>query len=501
MATEKHQEPLHTLDRICRGDQDVNAINALANQYLFSGQWTESILWSALASFRSTKDWEVIRFATALAKIHGDKAALALLLLNDSSAAGPNYKYAVAHFRSATGDWHGFKLLLEDSAEFVRLGEAREKIDISYILKGLQHLLDARRLDDALLYCQTFLYLAERSTWAFTSILKSFCRAAGEHSVQFQCLIDTLRPHQLQLPREAQNLILVHDAIIEDAATALSQHDEPALFEDFRRFLKIHPHRKIRDETKQLIESNKFLSADSVMKRVQSAIENKLPLSLLRIGDGEGRFLLSLEDFKALKSHTVEKAKQVWFWNSTTIPGDEFYERLRMSYVNADIVGLTPLYRIDRAGNEGILGTVGVFLGNEFLWLNRDRVSNYTNNWVNVDLDRLGLFRSLEGKVNFISPHPKMREIFSKFNENCDIECFQIPSENHPALVGNAPNAPHFPDVFDQCMQFIAERPGQLFLIAAGVFAKIYCDEVRRNGGIAIDIGSLADVWANIKTR
>jgi hypothetical protein len=40
-----------------------------------------------------------------------------------------------------------------------------------------------------------------------------------------------------------------------------------------------------------------------------------------------------------------------------------------------------------------------------------------------------------------------------------------------------------------------------IWLIAAGYLGKIYCDEVREAGGIALDVGSVVDGWCGKLTR
>jgi hypothetical protein len=39
-------------------------------------------------------------------------------------------------------------------------------------------------------------------------------------------------------------------------------------------------------------------------------------------------------------------------------------------------------------------------------------------------------------------------------------------------------------------------QPGQLWLVGAGVLGKVYCDAIKRAGAVAIDVGSVLDVWA-----
>ena len=44
-------------------------------------------------------------------------------------------------------------------------------------------------------------------------------------------------------------------------------------------------------------------------------------------------------------------------------------------------------------------------------------------------------------------------------------------------------------------------RRGAVFLVAGGLLGKIYCDRIRELGGIALDIGALADAWMGHNTR
>ncbi len=42
---------------------------------------------------------------------------------------------------------------------------------------------------------------------------------------------------------------------------------------------------------------------------------------------------------------------------------------------------------------------------------------------------------------------------------------------------------------------------GDLVLVGAGPCGKVYCDDVREQGGFALDIGSVMDMWAGVMTR
>ena len=69
-------------------------------------------------------------------------------------------------------------------------------------------------------------------------------------------------------------------------------------------------------------------------------------------------------------------------------------------------------------------------------------------------------------------------------------------SESHEAQKA------HFPDYFnDLCSSISVAYKGEVFLVAAGFLGKIYCNIIKEQGGIALDIGSAADYWLNYNTR
>jgi len=55
--------------------------------------------------------------------------------------------------------------------------------------------------------------------------------------------------------------------------------------------------------------------------------------------------------------------------------------------------------------------------------------------------------------------------------------------------------------VYHETIDAIRRLKPEVCLVAGGVFGKIYCDEVKINGGVSIDIGSLVDRWVGIHTR
>jgi hypothetical protein len=60
----------------------------------------------------------------------------------------------------------------------------------------------------------------------------------------------------------------------------------------------------------------------------------------------------------------------------------------------------------------------------------------------------------------------------------------------------------HYPEHFARiCAQIMEQRPGTVYLVAAGLLGKYYCHLAKVNDGISIDIGSVADIWMGQKSR
>ena len=98
------------------------------------------------------------------------------------------------------------------------------------------------------------------------------------------------------------------------------------------------------------------------------------------------------------------------------------------------------------------------------------------------------------------------RSLSPRFEETFKTETprtILIPEEAHYSK--DKPNLKrHYPDRYLQIMQsgeLTPRVPGELFLVGGGVLGKIYCAEIKRRGGVAIDIGSVFDMWGYIGAR
>jgi hypothetical protein len=106
------------------------------------------------------------------------------------------------------------------------------------------------------------------------------------------------------------------------------------------------------------------------------------------------------------------------------------------------------------------------------------------------------------GSISWISCHDLAPYLKRRFHVDTRQQII-IPGEHRHRrkMVGPDDAGLALPAVHAAVNASIAARPGEVYLIAAGFLGKIYAETVRQQGGVAIDIGSLADFWMGHKTR
>jgi hypothetical protein len=477
---------------LLRGGEEVPlaTVEAAANAALYEGCWSESLCWSALGSLRDSRDWPVVRAATSIANDAGPEAAASLLLANSPAGRGANFRFALAYFASRLGDWSYYHQLLDE------VGEQEERVDLRYLVEGFRYLVDQKQPGRALKFFRTHEGVLRTASWAILAVLRHATRAAGMDSDVVRALVDWRWSYAEAASDDEKLWLQVYAGLMERGAPTNVDIGE------FPEFARVFPLRVAVAHARALADSGKWSTAQEVGACILGARAAGRPFSYVRIGDGEGRYVADLEPWPSLQELSLRTAQRVWFWNSTAPPDGSFKARVRNALLGSDFLGVTPLYRVERMVNEGVLGSVGIVLGNAFAVEHLSELPGVCANWVNVELNEQGFYERLGGKVNFISPYPEIGEVFRSRGATADsIDVFVVPSENHPALVTRSLDRPHYPDVFAECLDFIRARPGETFLVAAGLLGKVYCDEAKAAGGVSIDIGSIADMWMGIRTR
>lgn len=262
----------------------------------------------------------------------------------------------------------------------------------------------------------------------------------------------------------------------------------------------------------------------AVVGRIRTAIDASQPLSLVRLGDGEGRFFPYPPHLENFLENDRIASTQVW-WNmggTDTAALDDLGVMIPASADASDILGIPDLSRVIRGSSVGTGRPVHGFARNARGLL---AVINYVSTIVRRSAEQAvtppmitschihealafwGLWPPLlryMREISLITCHPNLPDALrNQFGvETKTLHLIPAESKYAPLFGHEKPSEPHFPDVFRRMEQKLASTtPGDIVLVAAGALGKIYCQRVREAGGIAIDIGSVADYWCGFITR
>jgi len=221
------------------------------------------------------------------------------------------------------------------------------------------------------------------------------------------------------------------------------------------------------------------------------------PASLIRLGDGEGRLLgyPEIVEKTSDNANCLDHSLQIWFGHDDFKVNDlkDLSSQLRDAVKNADIVGLPRLkqyqaHLVYRYVSQAIT---------------RFNLLNDTPVITDAAIHRyfqFGLFyRLLLDNLDFIgliTGRPQLAAIVKGTFNIEEVKQYLIPAEAiHPGgLEGN-----HYPDRFLSLKaELQVPYQGAIFLVGAGALGKIYCDWIKQQGGIAIDIGSICDSWSGV---
>ena len=216
----------------------------------------------------------------------------------------------------------------------------------------------------------------------------------------------------------------------------------------------------------------------------------------IRYGDGEG-IVLGYPEFISRK-----KAESRWIkWlGHAAIDLKEFALKIRESIKYADIVGL-PCQRHQSVNQDW--RNVKKFIVSDYKLLSSGR-KVCCMDWT-VDLQRRNLFKNLlqdKRELYYISCRDVGHELKEKFNIK-QIFGFHLPLQHNPKKGIVLTTEQHYPTIYNKIISYIktSNIEGKIFLVGAGGLGKIYCMEIKKAGGVALDVGSLFDGWKGLVTR
>jgi hypothetical protein len=231
-----------------------------------------------------------------------------------------------------------------------------------------------------------------------------------------------------------------------------------------------------------------------IVERAASALRARIGFSLVRLGDGEGP-MICWPDFQSPDEMAV--TLRTWFGRSDFADSDlaMIANGLRQATRSADILGLPTRYQLTRTPRYGM---VLQGIDHYGLYSAHQTLSDSGLHWY---LQWSGALAQLLRGLNTIGVIG-CRDIGSQIATTFGVGSVQTYLVRGEHCFPGSESRTHWPDGFAEVMRRLdAVRPGDVFLVGAGVLGKIYCDQIKTRGGVALDIGSLLDSWANIPSR
>lgn len=244
---------------------------------------------------------------------------------------------------------------------------------------------------------------------------------------------------------------------------------------------------------------------------IRHLIANQIPASLIRLGDGEGNILFpKLGKYPRLNEYCLGRISRICFGHERVVLDDAelFTRQLDDAIETADLIG--------GPGWDSIAGRFSVTeesidvratCGMRVIYNTLAETGGYNNAmWASAWFSRSllphyqGLLQGVRS-LGVISCYPELAEKLQRISGAREVRSYLLPTQASIARTIGTPNG-HFPDVYLRTLDQLEKlSEPTVFIVAGGILAKAYCSAIKRRGGIAIDVGSVADVWMNVKSR
>lgn len=251
------------------------------------------------------------------------------------------------------------------------------------------------------------------------------------------------------------------------------------------------------------------------------------PFSLIRLGDGEGLLLsisdqspeadfnylvkhfgpygVILDNLLHLKDRLIESIKDAdmigvrddivdvtFAPSSFSLHQNEFLENFRKSFRLREVDKL-----LDYHGSRRV-----ALLHKTLSKLDFPGNSRFCSAWFHYSYHISGdIFKALgqQERIGVVSCRTRISTLIEELF-GISVKFIEIPN-----MFRNLSADKTIPDYIEQLEKVLkrqlVEFPGMLFLVGGGLYGKLYCQLIKSQGGVALDMGSLFDAWLGIPSR
>jgi hypothetical protein len=238
-----------------------------------------------------------------------------------------------------------------------------------------------------------------------------------------------------------------------------------------------------------------MLTPNDLYNKIIYHLYYKIPFSHIRVGDGEAKFL---HFSKNSKESVFIQNKQI---NREITDSEYTYikEKLSAAISKADILGVPSELESKKSDWVYVYPVLNELKKRED-WI----CEKYCNMWSNRHLLERGYISKILKRINsvvLISGRDVTDALKLKYKNIIEIEYYDIPPEQRFEKEKNTKidTLGLFEEISKKIKQ--KNRKGQLLLYGTGFFGKYLGQTFKECGGVAVDIGSVFDIFAGIANR
>jgi hypothetical protein len=255
-----------------------------------------------------------------------------------------------------------------------------------------------------------------------------------------------------------------------------------------------------------------------IARRIERSLSAGRPASYVRLGDGEGNLLAAgLNEYPALTQYCARHASLRHFGGPDLLSRAtrELLPAYTEALGNASLIGFPGPYgtaiMLERSMDESF-GTgpywpslQGVVSTQRYLIRFADELELGSTVGASAGFN-LGLLphwpRLISGRrVGAINCHRELEVALSQGMGAADVDLRPVPGQARFAANPEAETG-YWPERHRELLEELQGiEPGALWLVAAGLPGKVYCEVIRAAGGIAVDVGHTVDIWLGLRTR
>jgi hypothetical protein len=285
--------------------------------------------------------------------------------------------------------------------------------------------------------------------------------------------------------------------------------------EEFERFAVANPEpealfERVRDSFGEYIPTRSC--GPEILRRIAECAAQGREASFVRLGDGEGNLMaLGLNDYPALAAYCAREISVLHFGAPDVLldGGAKLRREFHAALRNAELIGLPGRFSLRfmlamRPKRLNLRASYGIGAVFRYLEHFADDLALGGKKGSSAQFHRslLSHYRALiEGQdIGLVSCHRELPGGLQSRMGAQNVAFYPVPKEAKSA--GDVTDTGHYPARYYALLEELrSARPGIVYFVAAGLLGKVYCEAIRASGGIAVDVGSAADIWAGVRSR